>query len=286
MSKLTVLDLFSGIGGFSLGLERSGGFETKAFCEIDEPCRKVLHKHWPGVLKFKNIKDLRQKEGDYDVVCGGWPCQGNSVAGKKLGSKDERSGLWKEYSRIIKEVKPRYVIAENVPNIRNTQLAEVIKDFWSLGYDIEGHIISARAIGAPHLRERLWIIAYPNSSELWEQPGGWIWESGEGKEKFRSFGKRGEVETTNANGNLRLWKPFTSKEEKSKWWAATTLGLNHWAKVKPPICGVDDGLSRKLDGARRERIKQLGNAVIPQIPEIIGKSIMDYETNKIAKEDN
>ena len=185
MSKLKVLDLFSGIGGFSLGLERTGGFETVAFCEIDEHARKVLNKNWPGTPLFRDVEKLRVRgsllgdirleaghltyaidANDIQVICGGFPCQDISVAGKKEGLKGERSGLWREFKRLIKEIKPRYAIIENVANLRSNGLQQVLKDLWQIGYASEWHIISARSVGAPHLRERIWIVAYPDSEGL------------------------------------------------------------------------------------------------------------------------
>ena len=115
MSKLKVLDLFSGIGGFSLGLERTGGFETKAFCEIDPFCRRVLAKHWPDVPCFEDVTTLRGEDvGTVDVICGGFPCQDISLAGLGAGMDGARSGLWSHYARLIGELRPRYVLVENV----------------------------------------------------------------------------------------------------------------------------------------------------------------------------
>src|SRR3990167_4025466 len=172
---MKVLDLFSGIGGFSFGLEMAG-METIAFCEIDKACQKVLKKHWPNIPIFEDIKSLSYNNGfllgsdnltampaEIDVICGGFPCQDISVAGKQKGIDGERSGLWKEFKRLIQEVGPRYVIIENVANLRTNGLARIIKDLWQIGYECEWHIISARSIGACHLRERIWIIAYPKS---------------------------------------------------------------------------------------------------------------------------
>jgi len=312
MEKFKVLDIFSGIGGFSLGLERTGGFETTAFCEIDENARNVLKKHWPEVIRFKNIKDLKPKKGDYDVVCGGFPCQDISVAGLKKGMKGERSGLWTEFKRIIKEVEPRYAIIENVANLRNLGLTEVIKNLWSIGYVCEWHIIPARSVGSCHLRERIWIIAYPHSTNLWQQSRRWQRSSGKEETQSREFGENGSSSNTGSKrlqgryeqpssgktireqrlsfsvNNLpsenysntdmpRLWKPFSSEKEKSEWWSKATSSFRNWWKIESSICRVDDGLPKGLDKARRERIKQLGNSVVPQIPELIGSMILDYE---------
>ena len=363
---LKVLDLFSGIGGFSLGLERAE-MKTVAFCENDPDCRKVLEKHWPFVLQFDDIKKigveeiagirlLRKKGGhgnevcfqNIDVICGGFPCTDISIAGKGKGFSDEseilsniereftelldnkrqsgsdfqgnllelcsrvdetgrkikagttRSGLWKEFFRVIKEVGPRYVIIENVANLRSKGLNQIIQDLWKIGYDAEWHIISASSIGAPHLRERIFIIAIPSSERdqsaapiiagtgsssdpysngLQLQPGRGPGKDGEEKILTSNNGKEGRAQTSDAD-NFRLWNPFASQEAQSDWWTETSSRFGHWQKIKPPVCGVDDGVPRGLDKARRERIKQLGNSVLPQIPELIGREIIEYENQK------
>ncbi len=170
MQKLRVLDLFSGIGGFSLGLERAGGFETVAFCEIEPFCRRVLAKHWPGVKQYDDVRNLTAdtlwSDGiAVDVICGGFPCQDISLAGKGAGLAGERSGLWAEYARLIRELRPKFVIVENVAALLSRGLADVLRDLAALGYDAEWHCIPASAIGAPHRRDRLWIVAYPGSEQ-------------------------------------------------------------------------------------------------------------------------
>lgn len=273
MTRLSVLDLFSGIGGFSLGLERTGGFETVAFCEIEEKCRQVLKKHWPSVpigLDVTKIKGHKLLE-KIDVICGGFPCQDISVAGLKKGITDEtRSGLWYEYKRIIQEVKPSWVIIENVRNLLNNGLAIVLKDLHEVGYDAEWEIISARSVGAPHLRERIWIVAYPSRERLQRQ-----WEPSGVQEKQFSVNS-GAVNASDSN-NFRFWPSFTTEKEKSEWWTEATASVRDRWEVEPTICRVDDGLSPRLDKGRATRIKQLGNSIIPGISEIIGNRILYYE---------
>jgi len=161
---MKVLDLFSGIGGFSLGLE-CAGWETVAFCEIEPSCHKVLSKYWSDVPIFKDVTKLSAADitSSVDVICGGFPCQDISVAGKKAGIGGLRSGLWKEYLRLINEIRPKYAIIENVANLRSHGLITVLQDLWQIGYNAEWHCISASALGAPHQRDRIWIIAYPDS---------------------------------------------------------------------------------------------------------------------------
>ena len=226
---MRVLDLFSGIGGFSLGLERAG-MRTVAFCEIDEACRSVLKKHWPAVPIFNDIKYLRKEDVEkIDIICGGFPCQDISTCGGQAGIKGKRSGLWAEFKRIIAEVKPRYAIIENVANLRSNGLSTILRDLWQIGYDAEWHIIPACAVGAPHKRERIWIIAY--------------------RDGLRMEGARAELEAAGINKRLG----------------------SHWQTVKPGALRVDDGATPQI---HRNRIQQIGNAVVPQIPELIGRAIM------------
>ena len=139
--KLTVIDLFSGIGGFSLGLERAG-MQTIAFCEIDPKCHYVLRKHWKDIPIHHDIRELHGIPAD--VVCGGFPCQDISIAGKQAGiTKNTRSGSWYEFKRLIEEVKPKYTIIENVENLRGNGLVTVLQDLWQIWYDAEWHIIPA-----------------------------------------------------------------------------------------------------------------------------------------------
>ena len=166
--KLKILDLFSGLGGFSLGLERTGKYKTVAFCEIDKYCTLLLQKHWKGVKIYNDVKKIT-KEGfeadgieSPDIITGGFPCQPFSVAGKQKGTSDDRH-LWPEMFRIIKAFKPRFVIGENVPGIVNIQdgvvFETVCTDLESQGYEVQPFNIPAAAVGAPHQRKRIWIIA-------------------------------------------------------------------------------------------------------------------------------
>jgi len=280
--KLKVLDLFSGIGGFSLGLERTEGFETVAFCEIDKHCQKVLKKHWPDVPTFDDVTKLKGKNfKNIDVICGGFPCQDISIAGKKEGLKGERSGLWSEFKRLIKEVKPQYAIIENVANLRNKGLNQVLKDLWSIGYDCEWHIISASSIGAPHLRERVWIIAHPSSTRTGFNHSRVRRQFDRGS--FQEGRNTNEETSKSPNADIfRLWCPFASEKEAFGWWTETTSKFHDVFRqilsVEPAICRSDDGFSSGLDRGRRQRIKQLGNAVVPQIPQLIGQAILEWES--------
>ena len=164
--KHKVLDLFSGIGGFSLGMEKTGGFETVAFCEIEPFCHKVLKKHWQDVPIYNDIKELNydtlQADGiEPDVITGGFPCQDISVAGNQKGIIGERSSLWSEYARLIEDVQPTWAIIENVPTLRSKGLALVLQNLSEIGYNAEWHCIPCSTVGGLHRRDRIWIIAYP-----------------------------------------------------------------------------------------------------------------------------
>ena len=168
MEKYKILDLFSGLGGFSLGLERTGHFETVAFCDNNQYSKLILDKHWKGVKIYDDVREISKEKFREDgiefpdIITGGFPCQPFSVAGKQKGTSDDRH-LWPEMFRIIKAFKPRYVIGENVRGIVNIQEGVVFEtvctDLESEGYEVQPFIIPAAGVGAPHRRERVWIIA-------------------------------------------------------------------------------------------------------------------------------
>ena len=245
MNKLKVLDLFSGIGGFSLGLERTGGFETVAFCEILENQTKILNKHWPEIPVYSDVRlldgDELQKEcGPIDVITGGFPCQDLSTAGKQGGIDAERSGLWSEIVRLVSEIRPRYIIVENVSNLlvgpseqRGQWFGRVLGDLAAVGYDAEWDCISPEAVGFPSNRDRVWICAYPTQNDVAQVVV-----------KRRLSFKFGRV---------------------------GAAGVSRIGRV------LDQGrMGRSPDGLPDEtyRFEALGNTVYPQIPEIIGDAIL------------
>ena len=243
MDRMKVLDLFSGIGGFSLGLERAG-METVAFCEFDKHAQKVLKKHWPEVPIHEDVRllDGKQYRGTVDVVCGGFPCQDLSTAGNQAGFSGERSSLYLEMLRIIGECLPRFAIFENVTGLLSGDggrwFARFLYDLAAIGYDAEWHCISASYIGAPHHRDRVWIIAYPECKR----------QSGQGRLK-PSINKKTDC-FRQASGLINAFQEG----------------------AMPYVCRGHDGVSGRL-----HRLKQLGNSVVPQIPEIIGRAIIDCE---------
>jgi DNA (cytosine-5)-methyltransferase 1 len=258
---MNVLDLFSGIGGFSLGLERAG-MRTVGFCEIDPYCQSVLRKHWPNVPVWGDVRTLtaevitntigcqiRQQprrgngasgadqaqprcngpEG-IDIICGGFPCQDISVAGKGAGIDGERSGLWSEYARIIGEVRPRYVIVENVAALLGRGLSRVLGDLAALGYDAEWHCIPASAVGAPHRRDRVWIVGYSNAKRC-----GW----GSDDQGQASSTGNGTAPTSVDTGRVasERYGPNIREISQFNWWL-----------TEPRLGQFTDGLPSKMDG--------------------------------------
>jgi len=243
MRKLRVLDLFSGIGGFSLGLERTGGFETVAFCEIEPFPRKVLAKHWPDVPCFEDVRKLTRDDidGPVDVICGGYPCQPFSAAGRRLGKEDDRH-LWPEFARLVEEFRPTWVIGENVAGHISMGLDDVLSDLEGLSYTPRPFVIPACAVDAKHRRNRVWTVAYT-----------------------RLAGSQGRAEA----GNLGGVGPWSDKLVER---CAHSAGAA-W-EPEPGVGRVANGVPRRVD-----RLKALGNAVVPQIPEVIGYAILEAERN-------
>ena len=285
---MNVLDLFSGIGGFSLGLERAGGFKTVAFCEIDPYCRRVLAKHWPGVPIFEDIRRLvadpelryldpeeplqagrdesgdgsesgRTRVGPIDVITGGFPCQDISVAGRGAGIDGERSGLWSELARIIGEVRPTYAILENVSALLSRGMDRVAGDLAEVGYDCEWHCIPASYVGAPHRRDRWWCVAYPQGV------GGGARCGGDRTRQVDQPTNRSQAVADPGWGRYGL-----SQRLIQAGWNAAKHG--DWWNSEPNVGRVAHGIPRRVD-----RLKGLGNAVVPQIPELIGRTILEYE---------
>lgn len=245
MSKLRVLDLFSGIGGFSLGLERTGGFETVAFCEIDPFCQRVLAKHWPEVPIYDDVERLSANRlrddriGGIDVICGGFPCQDISFAGGGLGLDGQRSGLWREIVRLIGELRPQYALVENVAALLARGMDTVCGDLADCGYDAEWSVVSACALGAPHMRRRVFILAYPNSVD--------------GRPRVRhtpSLESRAVQAVNDFTGSRARWR----------------------ARMEDP-----SALYRGADGVpdRVDRNRAIGNAVAPEVIEMIGRLILE-----------
>jgi DNA (cytosine-5)-methyltransferase 1 len=272
---MNVLDLFSGIGGFSLGLERAG-MKTVAFCEVDKKCQAVLKKHWPGVPIFDDISNLKGEdiEETVDVICGGFPCQDISLAGKGAGLEGSRSGLWSEFKRLIEEIKPKYAIIENVSALRSRGLDQVLREISEIGYDAEWHCITAASIGAPHRRDRIWIVAYPRNSTGRDSITGSLGRDGE-RELEERVRTSETTETTGSSETSETLSNSNSEGLQGQWEITgriskelQDISYSRWWQVEPDVGRVAHGIPNRVD-----RLKQLGNAVVPQIPELIGRAI-------------
>jgi len=259
MNKLKVLDLFSGIGGFSLGLEKTGFFETVAFCEIADYPKRVLAKHWKNIPVYDDViklnKQILERDGikNIDVITGGFPCQDLSVNGLKKGLENgTRSGLFSEIIRLAGELRPKYIIMENVSNIlsgpswqRGGWFGTVLGALSSIGYDAEWENIPASAMGAPHRRERVWIVSYPTQ----ERPPSLL----QSRHNPKNY-ERWRLDNT----------PVLQDDFRADGRAADCYRIRS-----------DDGFSTIVD-----RLGACGNAVIPQIPEMIGMAIKDFELGR------
>jgi DNA (cytosine-5)-methyltransferase 1 len=268
---MRLLDLFSGIGGFSLGLERAG-MQTTAFCEIDPYCRKVLAKHWPGVKIHDDVKQLdgNQYAGAVDVICGGYPCQPFSAAGKQQGEKDPRH-LWPEMRRIIREARPRWVIAENVRGHVSLGFDAVASQLEDDGFTVWPFLVPACAVGAPHRRDRLWIVAYasrPGRQQVSGSPS-----CHEGANAGRQA--KSDYEPKCDGQSCGTWNVAHSHSQSQIGPAIARQECHSWA-IEPAVGRVAHGVSKRLD-----RVRSLGNAVVPQIPELFGRSIMVYEQQRM-----
>lgn len=243
---LTHGSLFAGIGGFDLGFQWAG-IETVWQVEIDEYCRQVLAKHFPEAERFSDIRDCGAHNlKPVDVISGGFPCQPWSVAGQQGGTEDDRN-LWPEMFRVIGELRPRWVVAENVPHIDTMGYLDVtIDDLESLGYEVRPLEIPSAAIGRGHRRIRDWIIAYSEKN-----------------------GRSGAVCSNLENSKEPSW----ARLEKPSGTLDSRLSIfNEFEKRvgKPAVLRVDDGLPNRVD-----RLGAIGNAIDPQIAEIIGRRLVE-----------
>lgn len=249
---LRLLDTFSGIGGFSYAAERIvGGFQTVAFVEREPYCQQILNKHWPSVPIYDDITTFNPKPYSADVICGGFPCQDISLAGKQAGIKEgTRSGLFYELMRVICLVRPQYVVLENVSAILTNGLDTVLAELAEAGFDAEWACIPASAVGACHQRDRWWLVAYANNTGM---------ETARSKQQSARLEQHGKLGFTAHTSSERLERP-----QHSEWRAAEQLCPDWgWYISQPVLCRGDDGLSNRV-----ERLKALGNAVVPQVAAI------------------
>ncbi len=261
--------IFSGIGGFERGLEMSiPGLETIWQVEKDKYCQRVLQKHWSNAKMYSDVRTVGKHNLEpVDILCAGFPCQGFSVSGKGKGLDDERSGLYWELWRVISEIRPGVIALENVPAIINRGLSEVLISLAKIGYDAEWSVISAAQFGAPHKRARWFCVAYSNQDRVRETDeicsGGAPFAICDRKENSSySNYRRAEVQIKRRQPSLKVFRS-TCKDRTAR---------PYWEKfpTQSPLCRRNDGISNRVD-----RIRALGNAIVPQCSEWIGKQILN-----------
>jgi DNA (cytosine-5)-methyltransferase 1 len=273
---LNVLDLFSGIGGFSLGLERAG-MRTVAFCEIEPRCREWLANRWPGVPIFPDVRELHASDiGPVDVICGGFPCQDISTARHAAapGLAGARSGLWVEMLRLVRECRPAWVLVENVARLRTLGADTVLGDLEEAGYQARPAVVRASDLGADHGRARAWIVANARGIDLRQQPG-----------RCGESGRTGAAEPAghDAVADRDCELACAVDAEVAGGSSVHEAGGTVWERQAGPIQGhaLADGLPDDLD----YWIAAFGNAVVPQIPELLGRWIMNqYPTSTTIRD--
>ena len=271
--------LFSGIGGLELGLERAiPGARTVFQVEQDPYARAVLAKHWPHAQRFENV----EKVGAHnlpacDLLCGGFPCQDISVAGKRAGINGERSGLWAEYARIIGELRPRFVVVENVSALLSGGMGRVLGDLAACGYDAIWDCVPAAAVGAPHRRDRLFIVAY--SPRLFCDGS-----EHNARSDLKSVGKTTQLgdrcsppDGSRAEAVAHPMRQRSQRPERGRASAKERASFRHATECsrwepEPNVGRVADGVPSRVD-----RLRCLGNAVVPQVAEVVGRVVMQLE---------
>lgn len=273
-APLTFGSLFAGIGGFDLGFERAG-MVCKWQVEIDDYANRVLAKHWPNVHRERDIRETGPHNLEYvDVICGGFPCQDISYAGLGAGLDGERSGLFFEAIRLVRELRPQFVVLENVAALLTRGLDRVLGTLAEVGYDAEWHCIPAAAIGAPHIRDRVFILANTMHIGVKERTWG-PRRKQESKDtsgaKPRSNGKVQPMANTNSE---RLAKREGQDTNAAGAIRGPELSRSDWWSVEPEVGRVANGVPRRVD-----RLRGLGNAVVPQVAEYIGRCIVAASEN-------
>lgn len=296
------LSLFSGIGGLDLAFEWAGG-TVEAMCEIDPYCRKVLQKHWPDIPLFEDVRRLKAEDvGTVDVVYGGFPCQPFSVAGNQKGRDDERY-LWPEFSRLVRDLKPRWVVGENVPGILHIAADDVCADLERQGYSVGIFDFEAAAVGAPHRRERFFFVAHAGrgmcqrsavpgafrgerevgSPISVERPSGAflpnsnnIRRNNRGVEKHSIHGGKSTLDDAKTSSQTSADSDNARREEQKQ---SVSIPPEHAAPDNLREWGAEPGVGRMANGIpnRVDRLRALGNAVVPQQAYPIFRAIMEQE---------
>jgi DNA (cytosine-5)-methyltransferase 1 len=279
--------LFSGIGGFDLAAEWMG-WENVFHCEWMEFPRKVLDYYWPNADSHIDIckTDFKKYANKIDILTGGFPCQPFSMAGKRKGTDDERY-LWGEMLRAIQEIKPKYVIAENVFGITNIDgglvFEQVCLDLEAEGYEVQPFIISAASKNAPHRRDRCWFVAYRKNNRFTQSKGVDEWKEykqNNGSELRNTFDSNGKKQNAPDTESICIQGQRNRQRERE-------FRGSYWGRfpTQSPICGGDDGLPTQLDGItfskwRAESIKGYGNAIVPQVAFELFKQLCNHANTK------
>lgn len=294
---MNFISLFSGIGGIDLGLERAG-MTCVGQVENDPWCNQILEKHWPTIPRWQDIHDLDPEElPDHDLIAGGFPCQPVSLAGARLAQDDPR-WLWPEFFRVVRVVRPRYVVVENVPGVASARMGDVLGDLAQIGYDCEWQSIPAAFVGAPHLRWRIFIVAYPNTMGIRRGRSN-TGSNSDGRFSGGSGGDGADVRETStgpmadhaltdvahSNGDSEPGRTVDAGPRSRELVLADTGGEGlereglpgparngDWWAVEPDMGRVAHGVPRRVD-----RLRGLGNAVVPQVAELVGRMIMESQ---------
>lgn len=292
---LRVGSLFSGVGGLDLGLERAG-MEIVWQSEIDPYCCKVLKKHWPDVPNLGDVTTIKWSDVERaDLICGGFPCQPFSTAGKQLGAADERY-LWPEVVRCLGVLRPRFALLENVPGlVPAPEFGRVLGDLAELGFDAEWDCVPAAAVGAPHLRYRLFIVAHPQSLSGQDEPrfpsrpalvgalaradgGGESGHPPAGGAELRSSAPASQTDV--ADADRPRWSIFQGREASTELARFRAVDGAGWWGSEPDLGRMVDGVSPVVDRGRR--VSALGNAVVPQVAEFIGSQLLEHLNREAA----
>ena len=273
---LRYLSLFSGIGGFDLGFDRAG-MVCAGQVEIDDYCRRVLAKHWPDVKRMADIKEVEGDDfGAVDVICGGFPCQPHSKAGQRRGETDDRN-LWPEMRRVIDAIRPAWVVAENVPGIRTTIIDNVLSDLEGMDYAAGTIIVPACAVEAPHIRERLFILAHDGRGRREPRSGLLSAVSqGIGGGRPAHGGITGGERMGTCEGCGEDWCNWHGRHREDCGcpdpWDESDDPDFGWFAVEPGVVRMVNGVPNGVD-----RRRALGNAVVPQVAEWIGRRIAEAQ---------
>tara|TARA_Y100001937_G_scaffold28063_1_gene40438 strand:- start:410 stop:1240 length:831 start_codon:yes stop_codon:yes gene_type:complete len=266
--------LFSGIGGLELGLERATGGRTIWQVEQNEYARAVLAKHWPQAKRYEDVREVGAHNLEpVDILCGGFPCQDISLAGKGAGITGSRSGLWTEYARIIREIRPRYVVVENVANLCVRGLGTVLGDLAAVGYNAIWDCVPAAAVGAHHRRDRVFVVAYSDSVSIHSKQE--FGQKCKSPSKPERHGQNRSLADANGTRPQRQRRPGevgqARAQEASRLFRRSIQSARPW-KPEPDVGRVANGVPNRVD-----RLRALGNAVVPQVAEAIGRVLMDID---------